>query len=969
MIRLPILFEEKLSQSPTLLGEVKNTLNLFEPWLEQSGMPFFPGFTDHSPRHISDVLATAASLISDASRELIGAEDVAVLCIAILLHDSGMHMTPDTFRALVAESSEPIVSGLGDLPWAQIWKDFLAEAGRFGQDKLIAVFGDATPVDVTALNLDDLSERDCLLIGEFVRRHHTRIAHEIAIRGIATKSSVALELAIVDPEFRDIAGLVARSHGMSIRDTFLYISEHYGILPIYRNVKIPYLMAILRIADYVQVKSERAIKTLLSVKELRSPISRQEWLNHFSVKDVSTETADPEAYFVQATPKDVKTYLKLAALFKDIQRELDETWGTLGEVYGRSNSLSKLGLTMRRIRSNLDSAEKFGKTVPYIPVKANFDSSGPDLLKLLVGPLYDYEYSVGIRELVQNAVDACREANDLLGEEEDVNLRTVKVSIQEAKDGTGWITVSDNGVGMTLETIRKYYLVAGASFRNSDIWKRQHIDETGQPRITRGGRFGVGALAAFLLGDEITVTTRHIARTEFDGIQFTARIDDPVVELRKCNSPNGTTIKIWVSNPEVFDKLRPLVLRSDIRGDQPTELYSWEAVDWFLYPSPKVEYTWTGYDYGVKNAQVERRQFNGRYLSGAREYVPLYAGGDDGWFALSDPSPYGQILWKFVWYEASDGTLYRSDEVTVNGIRVEKIHDRRNAQLPPVDMDRASVPHYTIRRPSMAISDPSGLCPINLQRNAIAYERMGIDDRLCKEILQSHFEALKSAINSFESLADFMQICTQLDAAEGISYDGQFFPLALTSRGVMLLTPRNIVNSKIETLYFLDVGSIRNTVDAALRPILSDDEAVLLRRNNLGLHAWTTFFRNFFALHPSHDSHYGNQTGLPYLAQNSRLIVMPNEDWEYFNQKNRMRREILDSVSAERVGADRSIVFDGLFQAQRLRRRVVEILRELPAEVKLGAWELSAKQPHGEKTSLLSSTWDNVFGSYIYGRH
>jgi hypothetical protein len=51
----------------------------------------------------------------------------------------------------------------------------LSEASRFNEEKLTAIFGSSEPYRFDQLNLENLSERDCLLIGEFVRRHHTRL--------------------------------------------------------------------------------------------------------------------------------------------------------------------------------------------------------------------------------------------------------------------------------------------------------------------------------------------------------------------------------------------------------------------------------------------------------------------------------------------------------------------------------------------------------------------------------------------------------------------------------------------------------------------------------------------------------------------------------------------------------------------------------------------------------------------------
>ena len=62
------------------------------------------------------------------------------------------------------------------------------------------------------------------------------------------------------------------------------------------------------------------------------------------------------------------------------------------------------------------------------------------------------------------------------------------------------------GIGMTSSVVLEYFLRAGASFRRSDAWRQQHELAPGESRILRSGRFGVGALAAFLLGDEIEVS-------------------------------------------------------------------------------------------------------------------------------------------------------------------------------------------------------------------------------------------------------------------------------------------------------------------------------------------------------------------------------------------------------------------------------------------------------------------------------
>ena len=67
-------------------------------------------------------------------------------------------------------------------------------------------------------------------------------------------------------------------------------------------------------------------------------------------------------------------------------------------------------------------------------------------------------------------------------------------------DETWFLRVTDKGIGMTCETIQNYFLRAGASFRQSADWAKEFLDEHGQPRVLRAGRFGIGIFAVFLLG-------------------------------------------------------------------------------------------------------------------------------------------------------------------------------------------------------------------------------------------------------------------------------------------------------------------------------------------------------------------------------------------------------------------------------------------------------------------------------------
>jgi molecular chaperone HtpG len=310
-INIPETLANKLKANSSLYGAVLQSLAEFEPWLASSGTPFFPEYTDHGPKHVAETISTASSLIRDEAWPVVTATDAGTLVLAILLHDSGMHLTEDGFLSLIGSNPvNRLIGGWPETSWPDLWLEFLADASRFDARKLTALFGNAEPVKNPKPDPRDWTLRDRLLIGEFVRRHHARLAHETAVHGVPGPGQLNLGLQGVEADLADLAGLVARSHGMPIRAALPHLQK-YDVRE-YKGVHAPFLMSVLRIADYLQVHSERAPSQVLRVRQLRSPISQQEWKSHEAIRDVRNTHEDPEAIFIDAAPKDAKTFLRLA---------------------------------------------------------------------------------------------------------------------------------------------------------------------------------------------------------------------------------------------------------------------------------------------------------------------------------------------------------------------------------------------------------------------------------------------------------------------------------------------------------------------------------------------------------------------------------------------------------------------------------------------------------------------------------
>lgn len=591
-MRLPKDLEKLLKKDINLQNQVNQVISFTTPILKRNESPLFPDFTDHGLEHIELVTQTAWSLMTDSARKLTSSGDAAILILSCILHDIAMHLSEEGFLSLInTDESWQLVPEMGDKPWRELWADFKLEARRFDERALKRLFGHTNPVPLPPEDNTNWTKDQRKLVGEFIRRQHQRLAHQIALNGFPghcgsfssdvsndttsdytpgtnnpdqaitnNKQNIGIGFSHLEEDIADLAGLVARSHGINLRDNLPYL-EKYNATRSYRNIHSVFLMAVLRIADFIQLEAERAPKQLLAIKSLSSPISQREWHTHHAIKDIRIGENDEECLYIQALPDNAETYLRLKDLLHYLQLELDTCWAVLGEIYSRytKEKWHKFAIGLRRVKSNIDDKDALARQVNYIPMHARFKTAGASLMNLMVEPLYGANPFVAMRELMQNAIDAVNERQEYeksidttLCSTKQVPNGDILITLYDDKDGDYWVKVEDNGIGMTAETLQNYFLTAGASFRNSQQWRKDYEDEAGNAKVMRSGRFGLGVFAILLLSDTVHVSTRHVSAET--GISFTASLADEMLEFNKQDRPSGTTIKSKLS-PETFKKL------------------------------------------------------------------------------------------------------------------------------------------------------------------------------------------------------------------------------------------------------------------------------------------------------------------------------------------------------------------------------------------------------------------------------
>jgi hypothetical protein len=449
-----------------------------------------PGMTVHDITHL-DALWETASLVAEGA-VTVNPPEAFVLGASILLHDSAMSL-----------AAYP--SGLDDLEKTVAWQDAAA--------RLALAADEAAEDKIDPGNLSPELIRQ--IIPDVLRRLHAGQAEVLAGQAWVTKDGQQIYL-IDDPELRHFyaqtIGRIAHSHWWSVQKVEDELSQDLGAMA-QRTSKLVdrvKLACLLRIADALHLDSRRAPRF---ARTLVNPtgVSDAHWAFQERLAKPHVELdaivftagkafghADAEAWWL--------AYDTLNA----VDRELHDV-DLLLRNRGREV------LKARRVKG-AGSPEMLARTVEthgWRPVDARLQVSDvPRIVENLGGSkLYGDDPTVALRELIQNGADAVQARRRI--EERPAGWGKITVSIDD-RNGDLWLTVEDNGIGMSEMVLTGPLLDFGTSFWRSPLALEEFpgLMAAGMQAI---GRFGIGFFSVFMLGSEVKVFSRRADRAKEDG--------------------------------------------------------------------------------------------------------------------------------------------------------------------------------------------------------------------------------------------------------------------------------------------------------------------------------------------------------------------------------------------------------------------------------------------------------------------
>ena len=122
-----------------------------------------------------------------------------------------------------------------------------------------------------------------------------------------------------------------------------------------------------------------------------------------------------------------------------------------------------------------------------------------DILPIIKKWLYS-EHDIFVRELVANSTDAITKRGNLARtKNQEIPTGSIKINVNNEKK---YITITDNGLGMTEEEVEKY--IAQLAFSGAKEFV-QKLEKNAEVKDDIIGKFGLGFYSAFMVSDSVVV--------------------------------------------------------------------------------------------------------------------------------------------------------------------------------------------------------------------------------------------------------------------------------------------------------------------------------------------------------------------------------------------------------------------------------------------------------------------------------
>ncbi|HEV2879832.1 MAG TPA: ATP-binding protein [Pyrinomonadaceae bacterium] len=513
-------------------------------------------FTMHDRVHGRKVAHLMWHILKPERRERLTPPEIGILIVAAHLHDLGMGLSP-------VERAERLA------PESDLWDKLeLQDSVRVGIEKLRAQIGDPDASDSVKRRAQQelFQAEEALLTQDTRERHAKRERYEEIINLLAEfhqRNPVQVPDIMASLSFDGFSFLekvidVCMSHNEDA-DALVSNDEKNFDRPRFPTnfpvgcceADLHTVAAALRLADILDFDRERTPAVLfhyllpgtLGGLENRSIL---EWSKHLAIsnwhidKDAVIFRGRSESHIIH------HAVVQFCSVIADEIKATHATFSPLGET-------SWPFILPQSVKADIHE-----EGYRYVPYKFELDDDRVYSL-LMGGAIYD-DPLVAVRELVQNAVDACKLRDSLTRLYEDhaepgkVNRIFIRYEEPTAQCPQARLIVRDTGTGMDAYTLERYFLQVGRSYYNSSDFNQIRVQlRKNNLDFAPISEFGIGFLSSFLLADHLQVETAIWESPRGDTAKRTLTIDGPTRLIRLNEQRNdgfarfkGTQITLFL---------------------------------------------------------------------------------------------------------------------------------------------------------------------------------------------------------------------------------------------------------------------------------------------------------------------------------------------------------------------------------------------------------------------------------------
>jgi hypothetical protein len=431
-----------------------------------------PEYTDHSISHLDSLWTIVDKVLTQPEIAALSVGEAFILGCAFYVHDLGMAVgaTPAGATSLKQGAS------------------FQANAARL---RPLC----STPEEATIVALRIAA-----------RQEHAARAYSLSTELVPGLGRYLIEDSTLRHQWAAYIGKVGASHHWSMAE----VDREFGTGPhpdaIGGSIDLAYVACVLRIADYAHINMARSS----ILERMLRPTLPQESTLHWLAQENITGPIREGAQLVYGSSKPIKDVDAWWTFF-ELASGLDAEITSVREYLG-SRAASRDRFTLEGVRA-AKNPQVFASRVAtdgFEPLDIRFH---PDSLERLIeilggSTLYGGDRFAPIRELLQNA----RDAVSLLkseAEAEGVSLEPprIVVELNHSESEGHELVVTDNGVGMTERVMANYLLGIAADYWHSADFYAEH-PRSGATAFQPVGRFGIGFLSVFMLGDKVLVRSQ-----------------------------------------------------------------------------------------------------------------------------------------------------------------------------------------------------------------------------------------------------------------------------------------------------------------------------------------------------------------------------------------------------------------------------------------------------------------------------